>query len=67
MELVPGFMELLLGLSATMTAPTFASLTTVLTGCVAAGVLLWDPKKERSAIKICRKPIGASIARIWAM
>ena len=36
MELVPGFTELLQGLSATMTAPTFASLTTVLTGWVFA-------------------------------
>jgi DDE superfamily endonuclease len=34
MELVPGFVGLLQGLSATMTAPTFASLTTVLTGWV---------------------------------
>jgi hypothetical protein len=31
-ELVPGFTALLQGLSATMTAPTFASLTTVLAG-----------------------------------
>ena len=37
MELVPGFTELLQGLSATMTAPTFASLTTVLIGWVFAG------------------------------
>ena len=37
MELVPGFTELLQGLSATMTAPTFATLTTVLTGWVFAG------------------------------
>ena len=37
MELVPGFVLLLQGLSATMTAPTFASLTTVLTGWVFAG------------------------------
>jgi hypothetical protein len=37
MELVPGFMDLLQGLSATMTAPTFASLTTVITGWVFAG------------------------------
>ena len=36
MELVPGFMALLQGLSATMTAPTFASLTTVMTGWVFA-------------------------------
>lgn len=36
MELVPGFVFLLQGLSATMTAPTFASLTTVLTGWVFA-------------------------------
>lgn len=36
MELVPGFMVLLQGLSATMTAPTFASLTTVITGWVFA-------------------------------
>ncbi len=36
MELVPEFMALLQGLSATMTAPTFASLTTVLTGWVFA-------------------------------
>ena len=36
MELVPGFVLLLQGLSATMTAPTFASLTTVLTGWVFA-------------------------------
>jgi len=35
-ELVPGFVLLLQGLSATMTAPTFASLTTVLTGWVFA-------------------------------
>jgi hypothetical protein len=34
MELVPGFVGILQGLSATMTAPTFASLTTVLTGWV---------------------------------
>jgi hypothetical protein len=34
MELVPGFVLLLQGLSATMSAPTFASLTTVLTGWV---------------------------------
>jgi DDE superfamily endonuclease len=37
MELVPGFMALVQGLSATMTAPTFASLTTVLTGWAFAG------------------------------
>jgi DDE superfamily endonuclease len=37
MELVPGFTELLQGLSATMTAPTFATLTTILTGWVFAG------------------------------
>ena len=37
MELVPGFMALVQGLSTTMTAPTFASLTTVLTGWVFAG------------------------------
>lgn len=37
MELVPGFVVLVQGLSATMTAPTFASLTTVLTGWVFAG------------------------------
>jgi hypothetical protein len=36
-ELVPGFMVLLQGLSTTMTSPTFASLTTVLTGWVFAG------------------------------
>ena len=36
MELVPGFVLLLQGLSATMTAPTFASLTTMLTGWVFA-------------------------------
>lgn len=36
MELVPGFAVLLQGLSATMTTPTFASLTTVLTGWVFA-------------------------------
>ena len=36
MELVPGFVLLLQGLSATLTAPTFASLTTVLTGWVFA-------------------------------
>jgi len=35
-ELVPDFVLLLQGLSATMTAPTFASLTTVLTGWVFA-------------------------------
>lgn len=37
MELVPGFAALLQGLSMTMTAPTFASLTTVLTGWTLAG------------------------------
>ena len=36
MELVPGFMALLQGLSATMTTPTFHSLVTVLTGWVFA-------------------------------
>jgi DDE superfamily endonuclease len=36
MELVSGFAGLLQGLSATMTAPTFASLTTILTGWVFA-------------------------------
>jgi len=36
MELVPSFMLLLQGLSATMTVPTFANLTTVLTGWVFA-------------------------------
>lgn len=36
MELVPGFMVLLQGLSPTMTAPTFDSLLTVLTGWVFA-------------------------------
>ena len=36
MELVPGFVALLQGLSVTMTAPTFQSLTTVLTGWVFA-------------------------------
>ena len=36
MELVPDFAALLLGMSATMTALTFASLTTVLTGWVFA-------------------------------
>lgn len=36
MELVPGFVALLQGLSVTMTAPTFASLSTVLTGWVFA-------------------------------
>jgi hypothetical protein len=36
MELVPGFVALLQGVSVTMTAPTFASLTTVLTGWVFA-------------------------------
>ena len=36
MELVPSFVLLLQGLSATMTAPTLASLTTVLTGWVFA-------------------------------
>ena len=36
MELVPGFAALVQGLSATMTAPTFASLTTLLTGWVFA-------------------------------
>ena len=35
-ELVPGFAALLQGLSATMTTPTFTSLTTVLTGRVFA-------------------------------
>ncbi len=37
MELVPGFIALLQGLSAVMTAPTFANLNTVLTGWVFAG------------------------------
>jgi hypothetical protein len=37
MELVPGFILLVQGLSSTMTAPTFASLTTVLAGWVFAG------------------------------
>jgi hypothetical protein len=37
MELVPGFMALVQGLSATMTAPTFASFTTILTGWAFAG------------------------------
>jgi hypothetical protein len=37
MELVPGFMAIVQGLSSTMTAPTFASLTTVLSGWVFAG------------------------------
>jgi hypothetical protein len=36
MELVPGFMLLLQGLSATMTSPSFDSLTTMLTGWVFA-------------------------------
>lgn len=36
MELVPGFVALLQGLSVTMTAPTFQSLRTVLTGWVFA-------------------------------
>ena len=36
MELVPGFVQLLQGMSGPMTAPTFASLTTVLTGWVFA-------------------------------
>ena len=36
MELVPGFSELLQGLSATMTTPTFHNLVTVLTGWVFA-------------------------------
>src|ERR1700685_4797194 len=36
MELVPGFGLLLQGLSATMTAPTFANLTTLLSGWVFA-------------------------------
>ena len=37
MTLVSGFLALLQGLSATMTAPTFTSLTTVLTGWMFAG------------------------------
>jgi hypothetical protein len=37
MELVPSFVGLLQGLSHTMTAPTFVSLTTVLTGWVFSG------------------------------
>jgi len=37
MELVPGFVGLLQGLSDTMTAPTFASWTTIVTGWVFAG------------------------------
>jgi hypothetical protein len=36
MELVPGFMVLLQGLATTMTAPTYASMVTVLTGWVLA-------------------------------
>lgn len=36
MELVPGFAGVLQGLSTTMTAPSFASLTTILTGWVFA-------------------------------
>ena len=36
MELIPGFMLLLQGLSATMPAPSFSSLTTILTGWVFA-------------------------------
>jgi hypothetical protein len=36
MELVPGFMALLQPLVSTMTAPTFGSLTTVVTGWVFA-------------------------------
>lgn len=36
MELVPGFVLMLQGLSVTMTAPSFSSLTTVLTGWVLA-------------------------------
>jgi hypothetical protein len=35
MDLVPAFGVLVQGLSATMTAPTFANLTVVLTGWVA--------------------------------
>jgi hypothetical protein len=37
MELVPGFVVLLQGLSATMTSPTFDSFVTVITGWVFAG------------------------------
>jgi hypothetical protein len=37
MECVPGFVALLQGLSSTVTAPSFVSLTTVLTGWVFAG------------------------------
>lgn len=37
MELVPGFVVLLQGLSSTMTAPTFDSFVTVMTGWVFAG------------------------------
>jgi hypothetical protein len=37
MELVPGFVVLVQGLSATMTAPTFDSFVTVITGWVFAG------------------------------
>jgi hypothetical protein len=37
MELVPGFMLLVQGLSVTMTAPTFNSFATVLAGWVFAG------------------------------
>lgn len=37
MELVPSFVELLQGLGETMTAPTFASFTTIVTGWVFAG------------------------------
>jgi hypothetical protein len=36
-ELVPGFLALVHGLSATMTAPTFTSFSTVLTGWIFAG------------------------------
>ncbi len=48
MELVPGFMAFVQGLSSTMTAPTFASLTTVLTGWVFAG---------RPAVTAARLPV----------
>ena len=37
MELVPGFMLIVQGLSATMTTPTFDSFTTVLAGWIFAG------------------------------
>ncbi len=49
MELAPDFASLLQGLSVTRTAPTFASLTTVLTGTLFADML--GTRREQSLRK----------------